>query len=37
MRLLLENALDDEFYYGFQSGFQLAAPRTLNASIAIRF
>jgi iron complex outermembrane receptor protein len=37
MRLLLENALDDEFYYGFQSGFQLAAPRTLNASIAVRF
>jgi len=37
IRLLLENALDDEFYYGFQNGFQLAAPRTLNASLAVRF
>jgi iron complex outermembrane recepter protein len=36
-RLLLENALDDEFYYGFQNGIQLAAPRTLNASVAVRF
>jgi iron complex outermembrane receptor protein len=36
-RVLLENVLDDEFYYGFQNGIQLAAPRTLNASVALRF
>jgi iron complex outermembrane receptor protein len=36
-RLLLENVLDDEFYYGFQYGVQFAAPRTLSASVAVRF
>jgi iron complex outermembrane recepter protein len=36
-RLLLENAFDDEFYYGFPYGVQPAAPRTLNASVAVRF
>jgi hypothetical protein len=37
LRLLLENALDDRFYYGSAGGFQLAAPRTLNASVIVRF
>ncbi|MEJ0087199.1 MAG: TonB-dependent receptor [Pseudomonadota bacterium] len=37
LRLLLENALDDKFYYGFSGGFQLAAPRTLRASVVVRF
>jgi len=36
-RLLLENALNSRFYYGFIYGFQLAAPRTLNASVSVRF
>ena len=37
LRLLLANALDDRFYYGSAGGFQLAAPRTLNASLVVRF
>jgi iron complex outermembrane recepter protein len=37
LRLLLENAADDKFYYGSAGGFQLAAPRTLNASVIVRF
>ena len=36
-RLLVENALDDRFYYGFIYGFQVAAPRTFNASVSVRF
>lgn len=36
-RVLVENALDDRFYYGFIYGFQVAAPRTVNASVSVRF
>ena len=36
-RLLLENAFDSRYYYGFIYGFQLGAPRTLNASVSVRF
>jgi len=36
-RLLFENAFDDKFYYGFPYGVQPAAPRTMNASVSVRF
>ena len=37
LRVLVENLADKNFYYGFSNGFQLAAPRTLNASVLVRF
>ena len=36
-RLLIENALDSRFYYGFSNGLQVAAPRTFLGSVSVRW
>ncbi len=36
-RLRVENAFDKRFYYGFANGYQVAAPRTVEGSVSVRF